>query len=245
MAKNSRFPLPEKSTQAPFQHNTNTPMPTNTRFPRSGRQNPFSSYRQADDRSQQPLKINSRAKALLAESDNDRDRPNAFQSHKNSSPKTAPYNSRFGYHNNDKGRSFRQNDNHRNTFRRNTNSRSRFRRPSPIKRPTFSMKEEDFPTLGNQKSPPKKTDDDPKPPENKASPPPPLSFKSAAKRGEKCTTPTHCSTLKPLAHRARQEKYASDDESTGWNSDDELAARVADPSDDESDGERFWGRSEI
>ena len=107
------------------------------------------------------------------------------------------------------------------------------------------MKEEDFPTLGNQKSPPKKTDDDPKPPENKASPPPPLSFKSAAKRGEKCTTPTHCSTLKPLARPARQKKYASDDESTGWNSDDERAARVADPSDDESDGERFWGRSEI
>ena len=45
--------------------------------------------------------------------------------------------------------------------------------------------------------------------------------------------------------RGRQEKYTSDDESTGWNSDDELAARVADPSDDESDGERFWGRSEI
>ena len=90
------------------------------------------------------------------------------------------------------------------------------------------MKETDFPSLGGA---PKVT-----------VPNKPMKFSAAADRGKSCPAPSAKSKLPPIERLARPKKAESDDESDGWNTEDENAARAADPSDNEEDpDDAFWG----
>jgi hypothetical protein len=116
---------------------------------------------------------------------------------------------------------------------------SHFKRyDSPPPKPTFSYKEGDFPSLSTINT--KITDDTQQ-----------LNFKNAAEKGEKCVTPPPRPPLSPPARLSRPRKKDDDERSRGWDTDDEKAAREADPSDDEDeeneeneeneeDDELFW-----
>lgn len=221
-----RFPSPERKDK----------MTTNNRFS-SQNQNPFKSFNRSRRRDEAPLPINSRAQALKGDDDADERQRyrNPFQ--RQNRRFQGERNSRF--ENGETRHSFRRNDRRneerrardeqrgRQRFRRGDNP-SRFRRPSPPKKKEFVLKKDEFPALGGNKNT-KIT--------NTTSP---LAFKEAAKRGEKCPTPPPRAPLPPPERLDRPKKYESDDGSMGWNTDDEKAAKEADPSDSEED-EPFWG----
>ena len=186
----------------------------------------FKRFGDRDDR--RSLPTNSRAAALL---DTTHDTPqearrNPFESSKNT---------RFGNLCDNEGKSSpfgrdRERDDRRgNRFRGDHRNYFQRRRTSPPKKPIFSMKETDFPSLGGA---PKKATV-----ENK-----PLAFGVAAERGKKCASPPPRPKLPPPARLPRPPKAESGDESDGWNTEDEKQARAADPSDDERETDNaFWG----
>ena len=96
---------------------------------------------------------------------------------------------------------------------------------SPPPKPTFSYKEDDFPSLSTK---------------NTKIASQQMDFKNAAERGEKCVTPPPRPPLPPPERLSRPPKKDDDERSLGWDTDDEKAAREADPSDDEDDDEPFW-----
>ena len=105
---------------------------------------------------------------------------------------------------------------------------SHFKRyDSPPPKPTFSYKEDDFPSLSTINT--KIADGSQQ-----------LNFKNAAEKGEKCVTPPPRPPLSPPARLSRPRKKDDDERSLGWDTDDEKAAREADPSDDEEDPDIFW-----
>ena len=63
----------------------------------------------------------------------------------------------------------------------------------------------------------------------------PLNFNEAAQRGKECATPPRGPGLPPVERRERPKKIESDDESTGWCTEDEINDRLANPSDDENE----------
>jgi len=224
MQKNNRFPAPAMNTTSP-----------NSRFTEERRKNPFTSFgggsrrRFGDRNDRRPLPTNSRAAALL---DRNHDTPqearrNPFESSKNTRFRNLIYDE------GEQSSSFRDvrgnNERRGNRFRGDRrNYLQRRRSPPPPKKPTFSMKETDFPSLGGA---PKKATV-----ENK-----PLAFGVAAERGKKCASPPPRPKLPPPARLPRPKKVESGDESDGWNTEDEHNARAADPSDDEEEEDPFWG----
>ena len=105
---------------------------------------------------------------------------------------------------------------------------SHFKRyDSPAPKPIFLYKEDDFPSLSTKNT--KIADGSQQ-----------LNFKNAAEKGEKCVTPPPRPPLSPPARLSRPRKKDDDERSLGWDTDDEKAAREADPSDDEEDPDIFW-----
>jgi len=219
MQKYNRFPAPAMNTSS-----------SNSRFSDGRRKNPFTSFggdrqrRFGDRNDSRPLPTNSRAAALL--DTNQEPRRNPFEGSKNTRFRNIIDDEQslsFGNnrkHNEQRGNRFR--GDRRNYFQR------RDRSPPP-KKPTFTMKKDDFPSLGG--APQKATV------ENK-----PLAFGMAAERGKKCASPPPRPKLPPVARLPRPQKVESGDESDGWNTEDERNARAADPSDDEGEAEDpFWG----
>ena len=225
-----RFPSPERKDKM-------SNYSTNNRFS-SQNSNPFKSFnRSRRVRDDPPLPINTRAEALKGDDDTDEGQryKNPFQ--RQNQRFQGERNSRFdnsetdhSFRRNDRGRNDRgRNDRGRQRFRRDDNP-SRFRRASPPKKKEFVLKKDEFPALGGNKN--KKI--------TKTTSP--LAFKEAAKRGEKCPTPPPRAPLPPPERLNRPKKYESDDGSMGWNTDDEKAAKEADPSDNEDEeDEPFWG----
>jgi hypothetical protein len=221
MQKNNRFPSPEMKPAA--------------RFPSGRRTNPFTAFgrgskRFEDSRRRSPLPINARAAALLDADSNastQETRQNPFEVRKNSRFANLCDNreesSAFGR---DRERGERRGNRFRGERR---NYFQRRREPAAPKKPTFSMKEDDFPSLDGA---PKKATV-----ENK-----PMGFGAAADRGKKCASPPPRPKLPPIARLPRTKKVESGDESDGWNTEDERQARAADPSDNEEEtNDGFWG----
>lgn len=222
MQKNNRFPAPEMNTQS--------------RFPSERRSNPFTSFgrrneRFSDRRRREPLPTNTRAAALL-DSDS-----TTYTQEKRRNPFETGKSSRFANLDDNReessafGRGRERGERRGNRFRGDRRNYFQRRRPSPPpKKPTFSMEETDFPSLGGA---PKKCTV-----ENK-----PLGFGAAADRGKNCASPPPGSKLPPPERLKRTPKVESGDESDGWNTEDEMQARAADPSDDEEEvvDHAFWG----
>ena len=222
MQKNRRFPLPDP----PSPENMN--FRSHSRFPRDGRSNPFKSdnRRRTEERP-----INSRAKALL-DDDSEKPRENPFQRQRNNAR-----HGRFEY--SDNGSFSRNRSRDGDKFSRNKSRfgrqqhRSYFRK-EVVRKPTFALEKEKWPSLGGDTKAPKA--------KNKVETA--FGFKEAANRGAECTTPPPGPGLPPPARLSRPPKHDSDDESTGWHTEDEKRAREADPSDNEEEeegGEAFWG----
>ena len=225
MQKNNRFPTPEMNTAS-----------QQSRFLSGRRSNPFTSFGRRNERfsdrgRREPLPTNTRAAALL-DSDNttytQETRRNPFESNKNS---------RFAhlYDNREEssafGRDRERGDRRGNRFRGDRRNYFQRRRASPPpKKPTFSMKETDFPSLGGA---PKKSTVEKKP----------MGFGAAAARGKNCASPPPRPKLPPPERLPRIKKVESGDESDGWDTEDERQARAADPSDDEEEvaDNAFWG----
>ena len=201
-----------------------TPPPSDTKdtpMDRRNSTNPFRAFHNRRDEDRIPLHINSRALALKGDDDDDKEHDNPFQRQRE---RREPYNSRFG----NMGNSFRQ-SNGRNQRGIRHNNQSYFRRSNPPKKKGFNITNEDFPPLGGKKVEEK----------NKVV----LSFMDAAKRGEKCPTPPPSAPLPPPERLARPKKRESDNESIGWDTEDEKADREMNPSDNEEEEEEdFWGK---
>jgi len=218
MNRNSRFPSLDDSRKE------ETTM--NSRFRNNETKNPFISRRRNDG---QRKPFNSRAEALRTTVENENYK-NPFQREGREEQRRdesrrdfGNNNLRFRSHNNNFGGNSRR----RHSFRKERRSESYFKRNMPPKKKEFSLKNDDFPPLGG-----KNTVMGPKcKPENQ------ISFIDAAERGQKCATPPPGPGLPPVERLERPPKEYSDDESTGWNTEDEKAARELDPSDDEDDDE--------
>jgi hypothetical protein len=222
MQKNRRFPLPEPS---PPPSPRNMSFRSHSRFSRDERStNPFKSdnRRRSEERP-----INPRAKALLGD-DSESPRENPFQRQKNNAR-----HGRFEYSDNGSFSRNRQGDGDK--FSRN---KSRFGRPQHrsyfrkevVRKPTFALEKEKWPNLdGNTKVPEAKNNVEEA-----------FGFKDAAHRGAKCATPPPGPGLPPTARLSRPPKHESDDESTGWHTEDERLAREEDPSDNEEEEEETF-----
>ena len=212
MSKNNRFPEPTPNPQmkSAFQVNSRFPPPTS-------RPNPFTS---GNDRYQQREQrpINSRAAALLGDSSTN----NTFN---------PPRNSRFAFARTDRESRDGDRDHRRDGGDRDNRRGNRFRNDrrsyftgkrssTKPKIPDFDLKKDNFPELGLKKATV----------ENK-----PMSFGTAANRGKECLTPPMSPKPPPPARLERPQKVCSDDESEGWRTEDEDAARAANPSDDEEE----------
>ena len=120
-----------------------------------------------------------------------------------------------------------------NNDRSNYRRRSRFRpqerqsyfrkHEKKPKKPEFKLDNTDFPPLGGNIKIPVSIG--------------PLNFNEAAQRGSQCATPPPGPGLPPVERLDRPKKVGSDDESTGWYTEDEINDRIANPSDDEDDAE--------
>jgi len=118
----------------------------------------------------------------------------------------------------------RSNYNNRRSRFRPRNDRSSYfnTKRTPPKKPDFKLVNDDFPPLSQQTTKMKPSFG-------------PLNFNEAAQRGQKCATPPPGPGLPPVERLERPPKYNSDDESTGWNTEDEMNDRIMNPSDDEED----------
>lgn len=223
MQKNNRFPAPKMSNES-----------TNPRFHTERQQrNPFTSFGGrsgciGDRNDRRPLPTNSRAAALLDSTPdiNQEPRRNPFEGSKNTRFRNLIYDE--GEQSSPFGNDRAQKDRRGNRFRGDRRNYFQRRRSPPPKKPTFAMKETDFPSLGGA---PKKATV-----ENK-----PLAFNIAAERGKKCASPPPRAKLPPPTRLPRPKKVESGDESDGWNTEDEKNARAADPSDNEGEDDPFWG----
>jgi hypothetical protein len=214
MKKNSRFPLPN----SPPPQAENLRMNYNSRFS-DGRRNPF----YTTNTSKPDLPINSRAAALVSDKD-DEVRENPFQNRRDRNNDSNYRNSRFAFTGERDSGSFRHNTRGGGRFQRNGHRSSFIRHDAPPKRPVFSMKDNEFPPLITTSKPVDATN-------NSTG----LDFNEAAKRGERCPTPPPREPLPPPERLDRPVKRDSGDESTGWNTEDEMEAREIDPSDDEDE----------
>ena len=192
-------------------------LPTNSRWSREKDEhsNPFrpSSLRRGSDRFQRPHDSYMRDESPPKNSRWTRD--------ENEDDNKTPSSNYFNRRSQNRDRSsYRQ---RRSRFRPRDDRSSYFntKKKSP-KKPEFKLEQDDFPPLSQKNTKTKLSFG-------------PLNFNEAAQRGQKCATPPPGPGLPPVERRERPPKHDSDEESTGWNTDDEINDRIQNPSDDEED----------